>query len=454
MIPHLSFRPFMGAAAMAVALATFTPAQEAPDVLLRRVQSILQLEARGPERTEAEVLEELVGLGSDAAPLYFALYAGGPELEALYRVDGLEPAEVRWWGRPDHYGELVARALVERLPESALETLAKVVGRGSSIEDRLAACHLSSRLGTGPAFELWLEVATGLNDDEILAHITRVSLRNSLAAHLAARPENYELLAKEMAKPQHPIFLDEASQAIERDGNPRGIHPLISLLDMDAEGILVPPPEDVIPRIDKLSRRFPWILGVGWKDRLSTYLTDEREPVRMVATTALEGRTEAFDELLGILEDGSEPRAMAIAQRALAASFELGVGMPVDTWVRRVERELEWWEVTGREYTYTVADLDTSKAGRFFRELARKPAFHQEIAAIVAENLVHMQTDVARGALAFLAELNQPSAAPWLVESLTQAEQELEGEIAITLTLITGLTAGRDPQAWKSALAL
>ncbi|MFT7542117.1 MAG: hypothetical protein ACI9K5_003096 [Gammaproteobacteria bacterium] len=454
MISTSSF-PFAKMAASLVAfLAPITWGQEAKPVSVQDVQAILLRSDARTARTEEQVLNQLEALGAGGAGIFFAFYAGGPEFDELFEVDGIEPRDVQWWGRPDEYGDLSARLLSERFPDATLVLLTARLATGASLDDRLGALHLSSDLATKPALELWLEIAQGLSKDEISAYITRVTLRKSLANHLKRRPEAHGHLLEALQGMEDPTLRDECSRAIERAADPRSLWLLLALLENAQADVPGPPVEDLIERINPLARRYPWILGERWNELLFSLARDQRPEVKLVALGALAGEAEALELLTVTLNESKSPHEAQAVRRALAESFHIRADVPVITFFGRVERGLEWWLTSGEELAHSVADLKASELGLLYRDFAAHPAYSKPLAHIVASQMEFMPVETFLGSLAFLVDLGEPGAVPFLVDVLRSCDEDVIGEVASTIEVLTGLKHGRDYSAWMQALAL
>ena len=416
-------------------------------------REILRERGSSDQRTEADVARELAALGEPAVEVLFGMVAGGETLESLYEVPEDDADGWRWWGRPDAYGDVAMSALADHRPEPTLEYVGGLLERSSALDERLAALHVTAAIPTVASFERWAELALAFDEDDLLALLTRVSLRKSLVAHLGHSTAPYEELEAVVGSDVHPILREEIQRAVADCDDPRGVHVLFAYLELDPETQQAPPLTELIPRIDGLVRRFPWVDGGRWQEELRRFVTDPDPGVRAVATKALRGSHEDYDLLLELLEIGDLRQASA-ARSALIQSFRLTVGMSDDDWRRRVGADLVWWDSEGADSVHELTELEADRAARRIRELAGRTSLRPVIAKALGEGLGHMSPEVARAALVLILELGEPGAVPGLVETLRWVEDELVGEVTIALEILTGLDLGRDPQAWRDALLL
>jgi len=415
--------------------------QRTDSVLGREVLRILSpVTLRG--RAHEAVVDELVALGQDSAPVLFAWLSGtleGPEPVFEETLEVPENAVLPEVPRED----LIVLDVLRRLPRGRVLPAVTSGMLQGSVDVKLVGMRVYAEVGDATAVEGWLDVLASVPELHLQRAYVQAPTEGALARILERDPQALSALKLNLARAEARV-LPALVRAVGASGRGQGVEVLLALLGRDPALDLV-----LIAQTARLGEETLGTLAEEHLNQLRPYLTDKEWRVRREAAAAL-GRLqdhESSSALIDLL--GDEQRLVGqTAGWALRRMSEQTLGEDAGAWREWFDGERRWFEGEGARL---IEALDAPEPGVVvdaLRELTAHRLYRHDVAQFAAPLLKHEQAAIAGTAAATLGGLGSRSAVAHLVGALEHAEDSVRQSAWLSLQQLTGKQWPADSSAW------
>ncbi|MBK7643858.1 MAG: HEAT repeat domain-containing protein [Planctomycetes bacterium] len=402
----------------------------------RSVRRLLDPRHRGG-RPDAELVQELVGVGARAAPLYVGLLCGTiPPTD--WEASGLTRAEAE----NERAGEaaLLSAALLQLPADSVTLALQLQCGGRSELPLRLVGLHLLAEVGRGRGvFPCWLELAGGIEELHLQRAYVRAQLEEALSCGLARSPESFEALAKSTRTLERrllPAVVNACAQAAQR----QGMDVLWNLRGRDREldlALLERLPELGAASLGALDE-----LQLAW---LGSFLADEDPLVRSNALLAF-GRVCDPTHAQALCDALADPDGRVVQAALWALKRVSGGQLFVERadWESWLRSEVAWSDAERPLEMQALESPDPARVVEALRELTRHPLYRHESAGAVSRLLVHEDPALLCAACAALEQLGSMAGTQGLDSLLNSADAQVIAAAQRAQRTLTGRASLRD----------
>ena len=428
---------------LAVALASFFLSQAAsagPGDRAEVVRGVLRERGARDERSELEVVLELVSLGPQVIPVHYELVMG-PGIDSL--LEGATP-KTQWIVGPDRFPNLARQALARLPAEDVVRHLRSKVRRNTALDERLTVVRILGDLGSARGVELMLDIAEDAGTVALRHRSVHGTLERAFAACLQEDADSWRRVGRQLGGLDSGV-LGVLVDAVALADHPRGIGFLEDLLGTDDELDL-----HVLEVLVGLQTRYPWRVDRSPSWYLSSLASDSDWTRRRLAATLVGrlGNHELVDMLIGLLED-SHPGVRNAAQAGLDEIAGVDLGEDSVLWKSWLDGELSWWNREAPELLARLGSMTPGPATGALRKLTRRPLFRHEVARAVAESLLDQNPVAAGSSCKALVDLGSTSAVPGLTDALERSEATVRASAWETLQALTGQLLPLDAHVWE-----
>jgi HEAT repeat protein len=409
----------------------------------RALESARTPTAGGSKRDLEAMTRRIVQLGPSAIPVVVGILCG--EIDDPEFVAG-EPDGSAHAVAIEHQQQILMESLRRFRASDVLPVLREKGSGQANLDTRLVVANLLGKMGSAQAFDVLIEVVSGIEPIHLMRSYVQGTLEDAVTACLKSDPKTYGKLANlQRTAPASlwPLLI----RSLGRTRNRQSAESLVWFLGRSSE--LDPL---VIEELGQVTEGSGISLSETALGSIRPLLDHPTIQVQRSAAVVLGklGDRASFEALAKRVNTGDRTVAAA-ALWSLKIMTRADLGHNPQAWLAWRDLEETWWR---EDAPSLLSDLHSEDSGQVFdaiSALMQRPFFKHDIAQAIGPLATAGDLAVALSAVNALERIGSSLAIPWLVQALT-LDDSRRAPVRSALHALTGLDLPGEYAVWSSVL--